>query len=324
MRLRLISKFDPDLFTLLDELDQMVINYGGRIYLSKDVRMSESTFKRSYSRWENFVKIRKQAGADKLFHSLQINTIRTIKMKKILIIGATSAIAEATARLFAQRGDRLYLLARNIERLTTMAADLKIRGAFQIDYAGFDANQFASHEACLKKALETLGEIDIVLIAHGNLSNQKISEQNFEYAQQELNINAISTISLLTYLANRLEAQKSGTIAVITSVAGDRGRQSNYIYGTAKAMVTHFLQGLRNRLYKSHVHVLDIKPGFVDTPMTAHFKKGLLWASPDTIAKAIVRGINKRQNTVYTPFFWRFIMLIVCGIPENIFKKLTL
>ena len=136
------------------------------------------------------------------------------------------------------------------------------------------------------------------------------------------NTNALSVISLLTLLANHFEEKKSGTIAVITSVAGDRGRQSNYIYGASKAMVSVFLQGLRNRLFHSQVNVLDIKPGFVDTPMTAHIKKGgPLWAKPEAVAKDIVNAIEKKKDLLYTPFFWRYIMLIIRNIPECIFKK---
>ena len=245
-------------------------------------------------------------------------------MQNILIIGATSAIAEATARLYAQRGDNLYLLARNEERLSSIAADLKIRGATSTHYAPLDANQFKAHEKVIDTAFKKLERIDVVLIAHGTLPDQKACENDFNTTLAELNTNAISTISLLTHIANKLEAQQDASIAVITSVAGDRGRQSNYVYGAAKGMVSIFLQGLRNRLHRSGVKVLDIKPGFVDTPMIATFKKGLLWAKPETIAKSIVKAIDKQKNEIYTPFFWLFIMLIMRNIPESILKKLSL
>lgn len=245
-------------------------------------------------------------------------------MQKILIIGATSAIAEATARRFAQQGARLYLLARDRERLAGLANDLKIRGAASVGHAVFDANDFDRHEAVLDRAIQELEGLDTALIAHGTLGDQKACEKNFSLLLRELNTNAISVMSLLTHLANRLEAQGHGTIAVIGSVAGDRGRQSNYVYGTAKGAVSIFLQGLRNRLYKRGVHVLTIKPGFVDTPMTAAFKKGLLWAQPDAIAQSILAGIEKKRDEVYAPFFWRFIMAIICSIPEKVFKRLSL
>ncbi|MDH3346672.1 MAG: SDR family oxidoreductase [Desulfobulbaceae bacterium] len=245
-------------------------------------------------------------------------------MKKILIIGATSAIAEAVARLFAKQGNRLYLLARNKERLTAMATDLTIRGAEAVNYASIDVNNFYDHSLLLNEAIEKLDGIDIVLIAHGTLPSQKICENDFGTTLKEFNTNGLSTLSLLTHLANYMESKNHGTIAVISSVAGDRGRQSNYIYGAAKGMVTIFLQGLRNRLQNSGVQVMTIKPGFVDTPMTVDFKKGLLWASPDQVASDIIKGIDKKCDTLYTPFFWRYIMLIIKAIPENIFKKLSL
>ena len=246
-------------------------------------------------------------------------------MKKILIIGATSAIAEATARLWAAEGHRLYLIGRNDERLEAIAADLKIRGAEAVQYAALDLNDFAQHGAALDAAAAALEGLDIVLIAHGTLGDQKFSEQDFNVALQELNTNAISVISLLTHLANRFEAQKHGSIAVISSVAGDRGRQSNYVYGTAKGAVTIFLQGLRNRLHKSGVQVLTIKPGFVDTPMTADIdKKGPLWASPQALAQSIVAGIEKGRDVIYAPLFWMGIMAVICGIPERVFKKLAI
>lgn len=243
-------------------------------------------------------------------------------MKKILIIGATSAIAEATARLWAAQGHRLYLLGRNAERLASMAADLKVRGAESTQFAVLDVNDFAQHAAVLDAAVAALDCIDIVLIAHGTLGDQKACEQDFAATLQELNTNAISVISLLTHLANRFESQGYGSIVVISSVAGDRGRQSNYVYGTAKGAVTIFLQGLRQRLHKSGVQVLTIKPGFVDTPMTAEFKKGLLWAKPEAIARSICAGLEKRRDVIYAPWFWWGVMGMIKLIPAFLFKRL--
>ena len=245
-------------------------------------------------------------------------------MKKILIIGATSAIAEATARLWAAQGHSLYLLGRSAERLGGIAADLKVRGAESTRFAMLDVNDFAQHAAVLDAAVTALRGIDIVLIAHGTLGDQKACGQDFAATLQELNTNAISVISLLTHLANRFEAQRHGSIVVISSVAGDRGRQSNYVYGTAKGAVTIFLQGLRQRLHKSGVQVLTIKPGFVDTPMTAEFKKGLLWAKPEVIGRSICAGVEKRRDVIYTPWFWWVIMLVIKIIPRNIFKRISI
>lgn len=245
-------------------------------------------------------------------------------MQKILIIGATSAIAKATARCFAERGDQLYLLARDQERLSDLANDLRIRGANTVAYARFDAASIEQYPSLLDKAIAELDGLDVVLIAHGTLSDQTACERSIELTLQELHINALSIITLLTPLANYFEQQQRGCIAVISSVAGDRGRQSNYIYGTAKGAVSIFLQGLRNRLAKRGVHVLTIKPGFVNTPMTAAFKKGALWAEPETIAAGIIKAINKQKDVVYLPVWWHYIMLIIRAIPERIFKRLSL
>jgi decaprenylphospho-beta-D-erythro-pentofuranosid-2-ulose 2-reductase len=245
-------------------------------------------------------------------------------MKNILIIGATSAIAEATARIFAQRGANLYLLARNNERLASMCQDLRQRGAKGTCFAVLDANDIDRHEAVLNEAIATLGSIDIVLIAHGTLSDQAACESDVALTLSEINTNALSSIALLTQLANTLQAQGHGTLAVISSVAGDRGRQSNYVYGCAKAMLNTFLQGLRNRLHADGIQVLTIKPGFVNSPMTAEFDKGLLWAEPETIASGIVKAIDKGKHEVYLPFFWRYIMLLIRQLPERLFVRLSL
>jgi decaprenylphospho-beta-D-erythro-pentofuranosid-2-ulose 2-reductase len=242
-------------------------------------------------------------------------------VKKVLVIGATSAIAEHCARIWAARGNALYLVARNDERLKTIAADLKVRGAKEAHGQCMDLNDMGGHVAMLDAAEAAMGGIDTVLIAHGTLSNQKACAQSVEETLAEINTNALSTISLLTHIANRFEAKRAGTIAVISSVAGDRGRASNYVYGSAKAMVTTFTSGLRQRLYKSNVAVVTIKPGFVDTPMTAAFKKGLLWAKPAAVAATIVRAIDKRKDEVYVPAFWWAVMAVIKAVPNSFFKR---
>lgn len=242
----------------------------------------------------------------------------------IIIIGATSAIAESVARLYAKKGNRLYLMARDDTRLQSMAADLKVRGADSVETIILDVNHFEKHQAIIDEAFSTLITVDLLFIAHGTLPNQKACEREVGLMLKEFNTNALSTLSLLTIAANKFEKQQSGSIAAISSVAGDRGRQSNYVYGAAKGMVSLFLQGLRNRLYASGVNVLDIKPGFVDTPMTVDFPKGFLWAQPMSVAKQIVNSIDKKKNTLYTPCFWQLIMLIIKQVPESIFKRLKL
>lgn len=245
-------------------------------------------------------------------------------MQKILIVGATSAIAEATARLWAARGDALFLVGRNAARLETIAADLRVRGAAAVGCFTMDATDSATHAAMLDGVTAALGGLDVALIAHGTLPDQNACEASVELTLQEIDNNGLSVVALATLLAARFEAQGHGTLAAISSVAGDRGRQSNYVYGAAKGMVSLFLQGLRNRLAKKGVQVLTIKPGFVDTPMTASFKKGALWAQPDDIARGILRAIEQRRDEVYLPGFWRLIMAIIRHIPERIFKRLSL
>jgi decaprenylphospho-beta-D-erythro-pentofuranosid-2-ulose 2-reductase len=245
-------------------------------------------------------------------------------MKKILIIGATSAIATACARLWATEKSAFFLVGRNDEKLQQVAHDLITRGASVTHTHVLDLNNINSHTAMLDACFSALGSIDIVLIAHGTLPDQKACEQNTHIALQEFSSNGLNIIALLTVLANRMELQKTGTLAVISSVAGDRGRASNYLYGSAKAAVTTFCEGLRVRLFKSGVHVLTIKPGFVDTPMTAGLPlPKLLVVSPEHVAKNITKAIEKKTNILYTPWFWRWIMLIIQIIPAPLFKRLS-
>jgi short-subunit dehydrogenase len=245
-------------------------------------------------------------------------------VRRTLIIGATSTIAEATARLLAERGDALYLVGRNAERLSAIAADLAVRGSPRVSSEVLDANRFAAHESMLERAEQFLGGLDTVLIAHGTLSDQKACETSVELTLHELTTNALSVVALLTHISNRFVLRRAGTIAVISSVAGDRGRGSNYVYGSAKALVTAFLSGLRQRLRQYGVSVVTIKPGFVDTPMTAAFTKGLLWARPERVAAGIVRALDRKSGTVYLPGFWRPIMLVIRAIPESLFLRLSL
>lgn len=245
-------------------------------------------------------------------------------MKNILIIGATSSIAQETAKIYAAQGHRFFLVARNAEKLNIVTDDLYARGASGVKSFILDLNLTEQHPTLILNSIEYLKTIDIVLIAHGTLPKQIELQSSYEKTLECLQSNALSVISLLTQLANILEKQKQGCIAVISSVAGDRGRQSNYIYGSAKAMVSIFANGLRNRLFKHGVHVLTLKPGFVDTPMTAEFPKNPLWAQPQTIAKIIVTSIEQKKNIVYAPSFWRFIMMIIKSIPEAVFKRLSL
>jgi decaprenylphospho-beta-D-erythro-pentofuranosid-2-ulose 2-reductase len=245
-------------------------------------------------------------------------------MRRLIIFGATSAIAEATAREFAHRGDALFLVARSPERLQAIADDLKTRGASKVAVHCQDLRDSSANEAILSEATEALGGLDAALLAHGTLSDQKACENSTELLLDEFNTNALSAMTLCTQLALRFEAQKRGVIAVISSVAGDRGRRSNYAYGSAKAAVTAFTSGLRQRLRPFGVHVVTVKPGFVDTPMTAAFKKNALWASPASVGKAIARAMIAGTPVIYTPAFWRPIMWVIRSIPEFVFSRLQM
>jgi len=245
-------------------------------------------------------------------------------MKKILIIGATSAIAQEVAKIYALDQCSFYLVGRNEDKLHIIADDLRARCAQAVDIFACEITEPSMHSALIENAQGFLQEIDLVFIAYGSLPDQSACETSVKQTLIELNTNFISVLALLTLLANELEKQGHGSLAVISSVAGDRGRQSNYIYGAAKGGLSIFLAGLRNRLASKGVNVLTIKPGFVDTPMTAEFKKGLLWVSAETLAQGIVKAINKKQDIAYLPWFWKGIMLIIKSIPERIFKRLKL
>lgn len=246
-------------------------------------------------------------------------------MKRILVIGATSAIATACCRLWAEQGYEFFLVARDAEKLQQTAQDLKVRGAKSVNSFTMDVLDTPQHALMLQQCISTHQQIDIALVAHGTLPDQAACEQDAQLALQEFSINASSVISLLSLLAEQFTLQRCGSLAVISSVAGDRGRPSNYLYGSAKAAVSTFCEGLHARLFKIGVHVITIKPGFVATPMT----QGLalpqaLVVSPDYVAKQIIKAIEKKKSVLYTPHFWTLIMLIIRSIPTFIFKRLNL
>lgn len=246
-------------------------------------------------------------------------------MKNILIIGASSGIAVACARLWAGPESRLFLIARDSQKLQAINADLTARGASVAGTCQLDVTDFGMHAQAIEQAHATLGTIDIALVAHGTLPDQAACERDASLSVREFNANGTSVISLLTHLASIMQTQKHGTLAVISSVAGDRGRPSNYLYGSAKAAVSAFCEGMQARLFQSGVHLLLIKPGFVATPMTAGLNlPAALTSSAGQVAKDIDRAINNKTNVLYTAWFWRYIMLIVRHIPVFVFKKMRL
>jgi decaprenylphospho-beta-D-erythro-pentofuranosid-2-ulose 2-reductase len=242
----------------------------------------------------------------------------------VLIVGATSAIAGETAKEFAKEGAHLFLTGRNSKRLEAVADDLRVRGAARVETAALDVADLASQGAVIDSALASLGGIDVVLVAHGTLPNQARCQEQVQETVEALHLNFTATIALLTLLANRLESQRYGCLTVITSVAGSRGRRTNYVYGAAKGGVEIFLQGLRSRLFQSNVTVLTVKPGFVDTPMTAGFRKNPLFADAGRVGRGIHRAIVRRKDVVYLPWFWRPIMAVLTSLPETVFKRLPL
>jgi decaprenylphospho-beta-D-erythro-pentofuranosid-2-ulose 2-reductase len=244
--------------------------------------------------------------------------------RKILVLGATSGIAEATCRIWATQGACLFLVARNPEKLAAVAADLKIRGASYVDTAVADLDDTDKHAELLAHAVNSLTGMDIAYLAHGILGDQTEAEQDFNSAAQIIYTNFMAPVSLLTWLANFCVQRHAGTLAVISSVAGDRGRKSNYLYGSSKAGLSAFLGGLRNRVDREGVTVLTIKPGPTRTAMTVGMPKSEKFADVDSVAESIVSAIDKRKDVLYVPFQWQPIMFIIRNIPERIFKKLNL
>ena len=242
--------------------------------------------------------------------------------RRILIVGATSAIATEVARAYAERGARLFLTGRNRERLAAVADDIGVRGG-SVEIAELDVLDIGSHAAVIEQAFAS-GGLDAVLVAHGTLPDQAACQQSPAETVRALEVNFTATVALLTLLANRFEAQHRGTIAVITSVAGDRGRQSNYVYGATKGGLAVFLQGLRNRLHHAGVSVVTLKPGFVDTPMTAGLPRNRLYTTARRAGRSIHRAIEARRDVAYIPWFWRPVMALIRSLPESVFKRLRL
>lgn len=253
-------------------------------------------------------------------------------MKNIIIIGATSAISQAVAKQMLAEDVCFHLVARNKDKLDIVANDLIARGCSNAKCYSLDFNDLSEHTKLVDDISKNADAIDTLLVSYGIMHSQQDCEIDVIKAIEQVNSNYTSTISLLVLFSQLMSqqskeqtrGQNSGTIAVVSSVAGDRGRKSNYIYGSAKAGLTVFLEGLRYKLYDKGINVLTIKPGFVDSPMTADIDKGALWVSTDQVAKYIVKGITKKKSVIYTPPFWYFIMTIIKIIPVFIFRKLNI
>lgn len=239
--------------------------------------------------------------------------------ERVLLVGATSAIAAEVAKLYAARGARLHLVARNAERLEAVVQSL---GASSVSAAVADFTRLEGVEALVQAAVRELGQIDVVLIAHGDLGDQLKSEESFDHAEAIFRTNLLSVVAFLVPLANVLESQRAGTLGVITSVAGERGRPRNYTYGAAKGALNVYLQGLRSRLFAAGVRVVTLKLGPVDTPMTLGHAKNALFGQPRKVAADIVAALEAGVTEAYVPWFWGAIMPVVRNTPERLFQLL--
>jgi len=241
-------------------------------------------------------------------------------MRRVLILGATSAIAQEIGRAFARRGASLFLVGRNPERLQAVAEDLRTRGAAAVETEVLDLDDRSRHAELLEHA----DPLEVVVLAHGVLGDPGQTGREPGAAERVLETNLVGPVSLLTLAAQRMEARQAGCIVALSSVSGDRGRGKNAVYGASKAGLTAFLSGLRNRLFRSGVRVVTVKPGLVDTPMTAHLPRSPLFASPARVASDVVRAVEHGGDVVYSPWWWRWVMLVIRLIPERVFKRLSL
>lgn len=245
--------------------------------------------------------------------------------RRVAIFGATSEIAVAYGRICAEAHDRLFLVGRDGEALERLAADLKVRGAAAVAILPGEFNHTRGLCEMAQESWAVFEGLDLALIAYGALPDQQQAIGDPEVAAAALHINFVSPALLCDLLAARFEAAKAGTLAVITSVAGGRGRQSNYVYGAAKGGLQLYLEGLRHRLSRVGVKVLDIRPGFVATRMTVHLPQGgPLWATPERVAADMDKAVRRGSAVLYTPWFWRFILMIVQALPRPIFHRTKL
>ena len=242
----------------------------------------------------------------------------------VLILGATSAIARHVAAAFARHGHALFLAGRDAAEIERLVQDLQLR--FEVDVAGgnFDAEDYASHAGFLHEVLERMGELHGVVVAFGYLGKQEQAMHDFAECERIIARNFTGAVSILNHCADHLERRRAGFIIGLSSVAGDLGRQSNYLYGSAKAGFSVYLQGLRNRLSFAGVRVLTVKPGFVDTPMTFGLPRLFLVASPEKVGHAIVQALRRGREVVYLPWFWRWVMLLLKLMPDRFRKRLRL
>jgi NAD(P)-dependent dehydrogenase (short-subunit alcohol dehydrogenase family) len=242
----------------------------------------------------------------------------------VLVLGATSPIARAIAREYARRGADVALGARDVAEAVRLAGDLRVRFGVRAAAYRFDALDYGSHRQLVRQAGEEIGSVDVAVVAFGELGDRERSIEDFESARIVLETNYLGAASVCEAVARVMAAAGRGTIVGIGSVAGDRGRFSNYFYGSAKGGFALYLQGLRARMYHHGVHVVTVKPGFIDTPMTWGRMGRLPVASPESLARAVAKAVDRRRDVVYHPWFWRGIMAVVRLVPESRWKRLKI
>ncbi|HWB08571.1 MAG TPA: SDR family NAD(P)-dependent oxidoreductase [Pirellulales bacterium] len=245
--------------------------------------------------------------------------------ENVLIVAALSGMGRAIAGELARRGHSLVLAARDEEELARTAADLRVRHHATVETVPFEALDFNSHPALVDAAdLAFPGGLTGVVFCAGWMASQELAAADFHVAKKMIDVNYTSAVSLLNHAANLFERRRRGWICALSSVAGDRGRQSNYLYGATKSALTAYLQGLRNRLTPARVAVITVKPGCVDTPMTYGGDKLPFLVAPEVVARDVARAILRRDSVVYTPRIWRPIMTALCLVPEALFRRMRL
>jgi short-subunit dehydrogenase len=240
----------------------------------------------------------------------------------VAIFGASSGMAFSVARIYAQKHARLFLIARDKQKLNDIERDLKARGATEVQSMVADLGSASGARAATELLRQRTPHVDVVIIASGILGDTDQLLSDPKACEDLFNVNVQAPIAISNSILPLLLQQKSAVLAIFSSVAGDRGRASNFIYGASKAALTAYASGLRARLSQSGVHVLTIKPGIVATAMTAHLPRGPLTANPEVVARRIVKAIEKRKDTLYAPGFWRWVMCVITHLPEFVFKRL--
>jgi decaprenylphospho-beta-D-erythro-pentofuranosid-2-ulose 2-reductase len=244
--------------------------------------------------------------------------------QRVLVFGASSAICQELLRLYAVQGGSFYLVGRSEHKLVAVGDDLVARGGQLAGHSSYDFNDWEQHQECLVRARESLGEVDLVVVAHGTLPDQEECESSSAAVKTCLDDNFTSAAIIIQVCAQQLSQQGKGTLAVLSSVAGDRGRKSNYTYGAAKAGIDAFLQGLQGRFAGTEINIVNIKPGMIESPMTSGMTKGAVWSTPEKIAPTIYKAIEQGRRVCYVPGYWRLIMLIIRGLPTSVLARLPI